>query len=60
MKSIIELEQDDIRKAIATAYNVQPNDVRLELFITTVGYGMGEREVPDVRASISVDPSVRM
>ena len=60
MKRTIELDQDDIRQAIATAYNVQPKDVRMDLFMDTVGYGMNEREVPAVRATIEVNPSVRI
>lgn len=59
MKRTIELDKEDIRKAIASAYNVQPKDVKLELFMTMTGYGTSEREIPDVSATISVDSSVR-
>lgn len=60
MKKTIELDKEDIKNAIATAYNVQPQDVSLDLYMTSVGYGMNEHDVPDVRAFISVDLSVRM
>lgn len=60
MKRTIELDQDDIRQAIATAYNVQPKDVDLDLYTTCVGYGKNERYVQAVRATIEVDSSVRI
>ena len=60
MKRVMELDQEDIRKAIATAYNVQLREVRLDLFLKTVGYGMNEREVPDIKATVEFDPNVRL
>ena len=60
MKKTIELDKEDIKKAIATAYNVQPKDVSLDLYTTCVGYGMNERDVPAVRAFIKVDPNIRI
>lgn len=52
MKTILELDRDDIVETIASYYGIKKEQVELQLYIKTTGYGMSERDEPDVRVVI--------
>lgn len=52
MRIITRLDKSDIRFIIAKALGVKVEDVMIECYMDTVGYGMNEHQEPMVRAII--------
>ena len=52
MKTIIELNEDDIAEVLAEHFAVEKSQVKVCPYNTTVGYGMQEQSVPTVKAEI--------
>lgn len=50
----ITLNKDDIAKAIAKAYNTNPDNVRVYISSETTGYGIGEKEENTIKAKITI------
>lgn len=55
MKYRVSLNEEDIIKVIADRFEVLPDDVRLEHFTESQGYGMAERYVAKVSAEVESD-----
>lgn len=53
MMTMIHLDKKDIRSIIAHHFSVPSEDVMIDCYIDTVGYGMAEHEEPSVRAVIT-------
>lgn len=53
MKTIIELDKNDIAKIIAQHFDVKYTDVDVHPFITTKGYGMDEHDEADILIKIT-------
>ena len=54
MKKVVYIHEDDIKIIIAKHFEVRPEDVDLEYFNKTVGYGKNEYYEPSVRVVISL------
>lgn len=55
MRTITHLDENDIRCIIAKACGVKVEDVIVDCYMETTGYGPSEHEVPAVRAAVEVD-----
>ena len=53
MTTMTHLDKNDIRSIIAHHFGVKSEDVIIDCYIDTVGYGMAEHEEPSVRAVIT-------
>ena len=53
MIKMAHLDKEDIRFIIAHHFGVPYEDVMIDCYIDTVGYGMAEHEVPSVRAVVT-------
>lgn len=54
MSTVIKLDKEDIRNAIAEKFCVKPEDVDIDCFNGLVGYGVDERYTPCVRATVDI------
>ena len=54
LRAVIKLDKEDIRNAIAEKFCVKPEDVDIDCFNGLVGYGVDERHVPSVRATVDI------
>lgn len=54
MKMQIVLDEEDVRQTIANAYNVEKDNVSLEIVTVTEGCGVGERLVKRTKATVEV------
>ena len=54
MITTTHLDKIDIRSIIAHHFNVKLEDVMIDCYMDTVGYGMAEHEEPSVRAVITI------
>lgn len=54
MRKQLILEEEDIVTEIANAYDVNPNNVSIERYTDTVGYGMAESNVHKVRIVVNL------
>lgn len=48
------LDKKDIRSIIAHHFDVKLEDVMIDCYIDTVGYGMAEHKEPSVRAVVTI------
>ena len=58
MRSVFELNEHDIEAALKEYYKsfaVKVKEVKLFHYIDTEGYGMGEHDVPRVKADIIIE-----
>ena len=55
MTTEIHLSKEDIRQLIAQKYDVSPEQVDVICFMDCVGYGLGERNEPNVRAVVKTN-----
>lgn len=49
----IHLTKQDIQNIIAEKFRVAPGEVYIECFMDYEGYGMSERQIPNVRATVA-------
>ena len=54
MTTEIHLTKKDIQKILAERFDVRPDAVDVCCYMDIEGYGLGEREVPSVRAVIEI------
>lgn len=55
MKTSYQLDENDIKEIIAKYFNISIDDVNLTHYMTTVGYGMDEHDVPVTHVEVSQD-----
>ena len=48
----ILLDEEDIKQVIANSYDVDLNNVSLEIYVGVEGYGLGERYAYKVKATV--------
>lgn len=53
MMTMTHLDKNDIRSIIAHHFGVKSDDVMIDCYIDTVGYGMNEHKEPTVRAVVT-------
>jgi hypothetical protein len=54
MKTIVQLDKEDIIKTIANAFDVDKKSVLLEITETCDDYGPGEHRVQTIMASVTL------
>lgn len=59
MKTIVELDIEDIKKIIAEKFGVKPNDIELNNGTHTVGYGLAEHEEPYLKVKVVLDGEMK-
>ena len=58
MKTLIQLDKNDIEQIIAKHFGVDLSKVRVEPYIGMSGYGMDETETAYVRAEVTNDTNI--
>lgn len=53
MMAMTHLDKNDIRSIIAHYFDVKSEDVMIDCYMDTVGYGMNEHKEPTVRAVVT-------
>jgi hypothetical protein len=51
---VIKLTPEDIQRIVAEKYNVDIKNVDVLLYMTDVGYGMGERKEPTFEVHVNL------
>jgi hypothetical protein len=53
MMTMTHLDKDDIRLIIAHHFNIPYEDVMIDCYMNTIGYGVNEHKEPSVRAVVT-------